>query len=151
MPNDTTSDRACSKCDVVKPATEYYPSRPGQLRRECKPCHLAKVRDYRVKNRAVVYKLYYGLTEERYAELFQAQGGVCAICRKPESEFSAHGGTVSPLQIDHDHRCCPGRKRCGECIRGLLCGRCNRALGLFKDDPDLIAAAARYLSGAVSA
>ena len=47
------------------------------------------------------------------------QGGACAICER----------TDRPLQVDHDHRHCPGREGCRQCVRGALCGRCNTALG----------------------
>ena len=47
--------------------------------------------------------------------------------------------------VDHDHDCCPGQSSCGKCIRGLLCLTCNRALGLLKDDPMRVRAAADYL------
>jgi hypothetical protein len=62
------------------------------------------------------------------------QGGACAIC----------GRLGEPLQVDHDHRHCPGREGCRACVRGALCGRCNTALGRFGDAriPRLIA----YLS-----
>jgi hypothetical protein len=56
--------------------------------------------------------------------------------------------------IDHDHRCCPtSAKSCGQCVRGLLCGRCNAAAGLLKDSPDRAVSLARYLlvNGAVDA
>lgn len=146
MPHDTTIDRECSKCGIVKPLTDYYASRPGRIRRECKPCHLAYRAAWRAANRTKVRLLYYGITDEHYAELLAAQGGVCAICKEPEIAKSRHTGEIAALQIDHDHGCCGARQRCGKCVRGLLCGRCNRALGLLRDDPSLIAAAGDYLA-----
>ena len=80
--------------------------------------------------------LRYGLTHEDYERLKAKQGGRCAICREPDNH----------LAVDHDHACCPTRKEsCGTCIRGLLCRRCNMALGLLRDNPDIAAAAAEYL------
>jgi hypothetical protein len=35
------------------------------------------------------------------------------------------------LNVDHDHRCCPGDQSCGRCVRGLLCKTCNRIEGLL--------------------
>ena len=72
------------------------------------------------------------LTIAQYDQMLQAQGGVCAICHQPEMvERNRH------LAVDHDHR--TGR------IRGLLCLRCNRGLGLFLDLPERLRAAASYL------
>lgn len=81
----------------------------------------------------------YGLTTEQYQELSDKQNGVCAICKKPEI-------IRRNLSIDHDHRCCPHHKSCGKCIRGLLCYRCNQALGLLNDDVFIIESAKLYLS-----
>lgn len=79
----------------------------------------------------------FGLTHEQYDEMLAAQGGVCAICERPPGE--------KRFAIDHDHSCCSGRKTCGKCIRGLLCQRCNHALGLLGDDPDTLAKARAYV------
>jgi len=73
----------------------------------------------------------YGTTPERYDAQLNAQGGVCAICRR-EDEVGKR------LAVDHDHS--DGR------IRGLLCGRCNQAIGLLRDDPVIAARTAEYLS-----
>lgn len=78
----------------------------------------------------------HGLTLEQIKELSGNQGHVCAVCKMP-SKFT--------LQIDHDHKCCPGVYSCGRCVRGLLCISCNRALGLFHDNPEMLAAAISYL------
>ena len=62
--------------------------------------------------------------------MLEAQGGVCAICRKPRPENRT-------LHVDHDHK--TGR------IRGLLCFRCNNALGDFEEQWELFQLAADYL------
>lgn len=42
--------------------------------------------------------------------------------------------------------CCPDRNQtCGKCLRGLLCGKCNRAAGLAKDSPEVLRGLADYL------
>lgn len=79
----------------------------------------------------------YRLPRGRYAEMVASQGGVCAICGRPESD----GRTLS---VDHDHGCCP-ESVCGQCVRGLLCTACNHGLGKFLDSPELLRAAAEYL------
>ena len=89
-----------------------------------------KDRTYRLrKNR--------GLTPQEFTLLSERQGHACAICgeKNPSRAFS----------VDHDHDCCPGKTSCRACVRGLLCNRCNRAIGLFKDDPSLLEASAKYL------
>lgn len=70
------------------------------------------------------------------AELLTAQGGVCAI----------NGCERLATEVDHDHSCCPaaGRK-CGQCVRGLLCGRCNRTLGGADDSVVRLRALIVYL------
>ena len=81
----------------------------------------------------------YRITEASYTELFNRQGGRCAICRvEPEDEDSLH--------VDHDHACCSERgKSCGTCVRGLLCAGCNLGIGHLADDPKRLRAAADYL------
>jgi hypothetical protein len=85
----------------------------------------------------------FGITAGALSDMFARQGGACAICLSPESGWS-------DWHIDHDHGCCPGAGSCGECVRGLLCGRCNIMLGHAKDDPDLLASAITYLRGTLA-
>jgi len=59
------------------------------------------------------------------------QDGVCAICGEPP------GGRWKKLHVDHDHE--TGR------VRALLCVSCNRALGWFRDNPEILRKAIVYL------
>jgi len=79
--------------------------------------------DYRDGKRA----RRYGLTLAQYRALQARQGNACAICRK----------VTRVLCIDHCH--VTGR------VRGLLCLKCNSALGFYADDPRLLRAAIAYL------
>jgi hypothetical protein len=66
----------------------------------------------------------------RCAEMFEAQGGRCALCDISFQE-------VRRYVIDHCHNT-------GE-VRALLCDGCNTALGKFKDSPELLRKAAHYI------
>lgn len=65
----------------------------------------------------------FALTADQYDEMLKNQGGRCAACRKQETHHNQFG--VCSLAVDHDHAT--------GVVRGLLCGRCNRALGLLGD------------------
>jgi hypothetical protein len=69
-----------------------------------------------------------GLTVDALRELEERQQGRCMIC-----------GEVVEGTLHADHDAKTGR------FRGLLCGRCNRGLGMFKDDVARLLAAAAYL------
>lgn len=81
----------------------------------------------------------HGVTVQRFNELLEAQGGVCAACGNPETKVSRNG-LVQRLSVDHDHRCCPGKRSCGKCVRALLCDFCNRRVGLYECTPEHILA-----------
>jgi hypothetical protein len=70
-----------------------------------------------------VIKSKYHITEEDYQKMFEAQNGVCKICGNPPYEH-AKNKMSKVLHIDHDH--VTGK------IRGLLCSRCNGALGWYE-------------------
>lgn len=92
-------------------------------------------------------KSRYGITLEEYNRRVEEQGGVCALCG--EEYIEAEPGKVPRgLHVDHDHSCCPGRRSCGECIRGLLCAKCNHLLGNARDSTDVLLKAIEYLESA---
>lgn len=157
--------KQCTTCGVLKPASEFYrePNNKDGLRGSCTSCHKVARRAWYVRNReAVIAKVRrwqranperfnaqqrqhreryplqlrqlhlrrkYGMTLDDYDNLLAAQDGGCAICAdRPRDGRSMH--------VDHK----------GEVVRGILCVRCNNALGQFKDDPELMLRAAEYLS-----
>ena len=109
--------------------------------------HLKKQREYarahkaehRLISRRCHLKNNFDMDAQQFDALLEKQGGACAICKAKEP------GGRGTWSIDHDHKCCPGVKTCGKCIRGLLCNACNRALGGFRDSPELLASAIEYL------
>lgn len=84
----------------------------------------------------------YGLTQADYEDLLELQGWVCAICEEFEDKVR-EDGTEQNLSVDHCHRLEAETGRIW--VRGLLCHRCNTALGLFKDSPELLRKAIEYL------
>ena len=85
-------------------------------------------------SRAPARRSAHGLSVSEQDDLANLQAGRCAIC----------GRAGLRLEIDHDHRHCPGATGCRWCVRGLLCARCNAGLGLIGDAfvPSLL----RYLA-----
>lgn len=75
----------------------------------------------------------HGITAEQWRQMYDEQGGQCAICRKPPRTI---------LVIDHDHR---AARKGLPAIRGLACPLCNGKLGKVRDDADWCENAAAYL------
>lgn len=73
----------------------------------------------------------------------------CAICGTDLTVHALdHKKRLRPIHaVDHDHACCPGGRSCGQCVRGILCRKCNVAIGYLNDDPALAQALADYLNG----
>lgn len=126
---DDQGRKQCSKCEGWKPEGDFYASKgPADgLAPECKACRLIRQQEGR-----------FNLEPGAYQRMLAEQGGGCAICGGLEDDGRA-------LAFDHDHACCPGKGSCGKCVRQLLCGRCNRAIGLLNDSPERLEAAAAYL------
>lgn len=88
----------------------------------------------RNKNKARQYdweyqlRTRYNMTKEEYETILLSQNNCCAICK---------GKCTRKFAVDHDHD--TGK------IRGLLCNKCNRGLGLFLDNPSFLEEAASYL------
>jgi hypothetical protein len=69
-------------------------------------------------------KTKYGMTVEEWIELSKDGCNICGA--------DVGNGTDVNLHVEHDHACCDGKeKTCGKCTRGVVCGRCNTAIGLY--------------------
>ena len=164
--------RTCAKCHTPQPEGEFYRSARGSagLRSYCKTCDRTAAKEYararrlsdpeweRAKNRRTYAKhrvarierqrqwaknnpnkarnqapkhlrRRYGLSIEAYNQAHAAQGGACLVCGSPEGRRR--------LSVDHDHLT--------GAFRGLLCQRCNMAIGLLRDEPRILRSAAEYL------
>lgn len=145
--------KTCTKCGALKPATVefFYQDKcksdglhswcigcqksASKVSRDADPqLHRDRCKHYRsISGRTYDLRKNYGITEKIYDAMFNAQGGVCAICGAPPN--SAAKGR---LAVDHDH----ATKR----NRGLLCTMCNHALERVENDPDWGTKALNYLS-----
>ena len=100
--------------------------------------YLEKNRD---KQRAAHIRRTYGIEWSDYLALFIKQGGECAICKTKLATHQQDGNSYEIAHIDHDHE--SGK------IRGLLCNKCNSALGYFNDSALLCKLASQYLEETV--
>lgn len=101
--------------------------------------HARRQRAYRyVRNeefQSYDLKRHYGMSAEEYHLMLERQDHRCAICGNEEK--SVIRGRKIRLSVDHCHT--TGK------IRGMLCSACNRALGGFQDDPEILKRAIKYL------
>ena len=116
--------KVCSKCNQYLPLSSFSMHSGGNyLRPECKNCNneLQKIRNK--------LREEYGMPEEGY---------VCPICQGSEDKVKGKGNTKNGSWVlDHCHDT--------ESFRGWLCHKCNRALGGFDDDVEILNRAKEYL------
>ena len=86
-----------------------------------------------ISSRKAHLKRVYGITLEQFEAKLTAQNGVCEICGEYNTR-DKHG----VMAVDHNH--ITGK------IRGLLCFKCNSALGNFNDNKELLMKAINYLN-----
>lgn len=127
--------RHCSACGEFKLASEFSLERDVKakdgisMRKQCRPC-----REH-IKWTSFI-KRTYGITADDYYEMLEKQDCKCAICGS--EQVNNMRVSSNKLFIDHCHTS-------GE-VRGLLCSKCNHALGLFNDDVNLLHSAIEYLN-----
>ena len=124
--------------EKVRAAQRRYRAKHKEKIRERRRLRLQSDPDFRDRERArdrewkrqKRYKQVYGISLADYDAMLQRQDGACAICKKSNEA----------LCVDHCHGCNE--------VRGLLCAKCNSALGFCNDSPEHLLAAAAYLLAA---
>lgn len=128
--------KTCTRCKTEKPLSEYR--KEGKGHSWCRICQNEYNKEWYHKNRERGLrwrkngnlKRTYGITLDEFETKLKEQNGVCAICKTKTEE--------KHLAVDHCHR--------SNKIRALLCGKCNRGIGMFKDDVVLMQKAIDYLN-----
>ena len=131
--------KICSRCHRAIPLSGFSKDRQKTtgLRSACKQCCSADNRKWRERdpesNKRRLRKWNYGISTEEYELLINTQKNQCAICHNQERDGRSLG-------VDHCHK--TGK------IRGLLCFTCNAAIGLLKDNENILLSAIEYLKNA---
>lgn len=128
--------KLCRACLQELPLDSFYKStsrtRDG-FRHECKACWNKESMEYHRTNREEIlekrkeyhYQKSYGISRDEFLSMVEEQGGKCPVCSRED------------LVLDHCHD--TGR------VRGVLCNKCNQAIGNMLDNPALIRSLADWL------
>lgn len=141
----------CRDCKQTFPLTKeffyLYPEKPERQTHPpyCKRCSVVRSSAWsrgqssEKKTGVYIQNLHkrLGLAIEDYRALLQAADYKCEICGKPHCWEPTKKYERSRLGVDHDHET--------GVVRGVLCNKCNAAIGLLQDSVDLIDRAAVYL------
>ena len=131
--------KECKDCLEVKSLDDFGTRKGGQyIRTACKLCYNARLKAWRdqhttniegVIRKGTSLRRKYGISVEQFEDMYISQNGACFTCRVPNDGVLMH--------VDHDHET--------GIVRGLLCRKCNFALGLANDDPSLLRTLADYV------
>lgn len=131
------TSKVCIFCKEEKPVSEFYKSNVRYYQKECKTCCRErkyawhKTKNGKLSSTNTKLKQRFGITLDQYNKMYEEQEGKCLCCGATESEFGHR------LAVDHCHT--TGK------IRGLLCKRCNVALGNLKENKETILNLFKYV------
>lgn len=105
----------------------------------CQVCHNEYLRTHYdpEKQRDRMLRSTFNLTAYEYDLMLFQQGGVCAVCKQPETARHQNGTGPRALAVDHNHQT-------GQ-VREILCTKCNVMLGEIERDPERAAKLLKYL------
>jgi hypothetical protein len=146
---DFITKKWCSSCTEYKDKSEFNKNKQKNdgLSYTCRECKKVECKDWYSKNkvyqskymREKSLKRLYNITLDGFDELRIKHNNKCAICGTEPGKPRA-GKQKKFLEVDHDHKT--------GAIRGLLCSKCNTAIGLLEDEVDLLKKAIKYLNEA---
>lgn len=118
----------CKHCNEV----HVYVTRSVRKEAHTKKCPAHNPHNKKYEDRYDgILRRTFGISLEEYEAMYAAQNGLCAICGKPDEVEGRR------LAVDHNHDT--------GAVRALLCGTCNRGLGNFQDNAEMLVKATRYL------
>ena len=128
--------KTCTKCGISQPEENYYVIKSsGKLHGSCKTCFKKASKESRerlgkrhIKNNNLRFN--YDIDIEQFDQMMEDCGGQC-VCGSKRGRANREA-----LHVDHNHST-------GQ-VRGLLCSKCNRAIGLV-EDPEVLRKLADYL------
>lgn len=122
-----------NKEKIREKGRKYYRDNHTKLREKWSRYYKANYE----KVRNTDLKRIFGITFEEYKKKLIDQNGKCAICGESGNGRSLCNNNTTSLHVDHCHK----TKK----VRGLLCNRCNIALGMMRDDMQILSKAIEYL------
>lgn len=149
--------KQCSVCKIFKLTNQFHicKKRKDGIEYKCKKCkseynsnfytgnikHIEKTKEYNKRNQRKVRNCDllrdFGITIDEYEKMLTNQNNKCKICNKEETVKNKKTNKLRMLCVDHCHK--TGK------IRGLLCNRCNSAIGLLYEDSTIINNCLKYL------
>ena len=155
--------RLCGYCKTRKPINKFgaCATAPNALDWTCLECKRVQIKAYadrepeRARTRAREYartqrirhpertsetqrrvnlKSKYGLSVDEFSKMVEKQGFKCAICF---GVFETGQRKMLRPCVDHDHAT--------GVVRQILCGKCNRGIGLLLDSEEIIESALSYI------
>lgn len=131
----------CTRCMLFKAPEEFSVNKANSTGRhrwcvECTRAAWNENSEAEKFNKATGIR--FGIDYSDYMAMLTAQGGNCAICNRPETDVDYRTGQLRRLSVDHHHAT-------GQ-VRALLCGKCNKSIGLMDEDVDRLESAIEYLN-----
>lgn len=150
--------KVCTKCEITKELKEFSKNKYNKMKTHywCKSCMNKHSIDWYFKNKDRIkenrkqyrhtnskkaknnhLKRNFNLSLDEYNRLIIQQNNCCSICKKNEDVIDKRLNKPRNLCVDHCHK--TGK------FRALLCSRCNKGIGLLKEDIQILENAIQYL------